>query len=100
MQAHTCTASSIDRKTINTECRALADEITRISESTEFNGIGIRGVDMDKETAELTRAHRQLFLGAKQIDARQPHNRILQSASLSVIAQMNAQPEALLQLFT
>ncbi|MFT7534207.1 MAG: flagellin-like hook-associated protein FlgL [Hyphomicrobiaceae bacterium] len=58
-----------------------------------------RDLDIDKETAELTRAQRQLFLDVKRIDARQTRNRILQSVSLSVIAQMNAEPEALLQLF-
>ena len=178
VQANSGFVSPIDRKTINTEYRSLIDEINRIGESTEFNGIGlldgstktiqlqvgigttagvdtitvendrslvqtlavknskvtttknankaikrvdraldrlnsmrgrfgsvqnrlastisnlsnqfeaasaaesrIRDVDVAKETAELTK------------------NRILQSMSLSVIAQMNAQPEALLRLF-
>lgn len=41
IHANNGTVSVIDRKSLNTEYQSLKDEIERITESTEYNGIGL-----------------------------------------------------------
>ena len=179
VQANSGFVSPTDRKTINTEYSSLVDEINRIGESTEFNGIGLldgstnsiqlqvgigTAAGVDTITVENNRSLRSTLAvhnskvtttknankAIKRVDraldrlnsmrgrfgsvqnrlastisnlssqfeaasaaesrirdvdvaketAELTKNRILQAGSLSVIAQMNAQPEALLQLLT
>ena len=60
-QAATGTVGSTERATIQLEFSALRDELTRISQTTQFNGIGL--IDGNLEGSVAAASHTQIQIG-------------------------------------
>ena len=60
-QAATGTVGSTERATIQLEFSALRDELTRIAQTTQFNGIGL--IDGNLEASVAAASHTQIQIG-------------------------------------